>query len=165
MTLLSSTKLLCALCKDYFTSPWDLMVHVQTAHMINIYELGIDATNNNHINNNNNNINNNNNNNTKTICNSISSNIHKTNNSNNNNINNNSNNIVSSEDKANNINNTNHIDDTINKLNGNLDEKLDGIDSANDYLEEHHENASQTFTITSDPVSCICIFHFYRRSV
>lgn len=32
------------------------MVHVQAAHMINIYELGFDATNNNHINNNNNNI-------------------------------------------------------------------------------------------------------------
>lgn len=35
------------------------MVHVQAAHMINIYELGFDATNNNHINNNNNNNNNN----------------------------------------------------------------------------------------------------------
>lgn len=58
--LSSSTKLLCALCKDYFGSPWDLMVHVQAAHMINIYELGYDVTNNNHINNNNNNINTNN---------------------------------------------------------------------------------------------------------
>lgn len=54
-TLSTSTKLSCALCKDYFVSPWDLMVHVQAAHMINIYELGFDATNNNHVNNNNNN--------------------------------------------------------------------------------------------------------------
>lgn len=44
------------------------MVHVQAAHMINIYELGADATNNNHTsNNNNNNLNNKNNNNNTAI--------------------------------------------------------------------------------------------------
>lgn len=39
--------LLCVLCKDSFQSAWDLMVHVQAAHMMNIYELGVpksDAT-------------------------------------------------------------------------------------------------------------------------
>lgn len=48
----SSTKLLCAVCKDEFSSPWDLMVHAQAAHMVNIYELGTESTNNNHHNNN-----------------------------------------------------------------------------------------------------------------
>ncbi|KAJ6634664.1 Heterogeneous nuclear ribonucleoprotein C [Pseudolycoriella hygida] len=43
----SSTKLLCAVCKDDFSNPWDLMVHSQAAHMINIYELGNENTNNN----------------------------------------------------------------------------------------------------------------------
>ncbi|KAJ9578954.1 hypothetical protein L9F63_024938 [Diploptera punctata] len=38
---LSSTMLLCVLCKDSFQSAWDLMVHVQAAHMMNIYELGV----------------------------------------------------------------------------------------------------------------------------
>ncbi|XP_059477455.1 uncharacterized protein LOC132197883 [Neocloeon triangulifer] len=33
--------LLCVQCKDAFHSPWDLMVHVQAAHMLNIYELGV----------------------------------------------------------------------------------------------------------------------------
>jgi hypothetical protein len=33
--------LLCVLCKDSFQSAWDLMVHVQAAHMMNIYELGV----------------------------------------------------------------------------------------------------------------------------
>ncbi|KAL0280147.1 UNVERIFIED_CONTAM: hypothetical protein PYX00_001526 [Menopon gallinae] len=33
--------LLCVQCKDSFQSAWDLMVHVQAAHMINIYELGV----------------------------------------------------------------------------------------------------------------------------
>lgn len=33
--------LLCVQCKDSFISAWDLMVHVQAAHMINIYELGV----------------------------------------------------------------------------------------------------------------------------
>ncbi|XP_046997641.1 RNA-binding protein Raly-like [Schistocerca americana] len=32
--------LLCAQCKDVFPSAWDLMVHVQAAHMLNIYQLG-----------------------------------------------------------------------------------------------------------------------------
>lgn len=35
-----SAKLLCAVCKEMFTSPWDLMVHAQSAHTFNIYELG-----------------------------------------------------------------------------------------------------------------------------
>lgn len=35
-----SSKLLCVACKASFASPWDLMVHAQTAHQINIYELG-----------------------------------------------------------------------------------------------------------------------------
>lgn len=35
-----SAKLLCAVCKEIFTSPWDLMVHAQSAHTFNIYELG-----------------------------------------------------------------------------------------------------------------------------
>ncbi|XP_069670579.1 uncharacterized protein [Periplaneta americana] len=39
--LSSSAMLLCVLCKDSFQSAWDLMVHVQAAHMMNIYELGI----------------------------------------------------------------------------------------------------------------------------
>ncbi|SPP77190.1 blast:Heterogeneous nuclear ribonucleoprotein C [Drosophila guanche] len=38
----SSAKLLCAVCKDAFGNPWDLMVHAQAAHMVNIYELGCD---------------------------------------------------------------------------------------------------------------------------
>lgn len=33
-------KLLCAVCKDAFPNPWDLIVHAQAAHMVNIYELG-----------------------------------------------------------------------------------------------------------------------------
>ena len=37
----SSVMLLCVLCKDSFQSAWDLMVHVQAAHMMNIYELGL----------------------------------------------------------------------------------------------------------------------------
>ncbi|XP_055700677.1 uncharacterized protein LOC129800366 isoform X2 [Phlebotomus papatasi] len=36
-------RLLCVVCKDPFSNPWDLMVHAQTAHMINIYELGNDT--------------------------------------------------------------------------------------------------------------------------
>uniref|UniRef100_A0A1I8P8C2 C2H2-type domain-containing protein n=1 Tax=Stomoxys calcitrans TaxID=35570 RepID=A0A1I8P8C2_STOCA len=39
-------KLLCAVCKDAFTNPWDLMVHAQAAHMVNIYELGSEPNNN-----------------------------------------------------------------------------------------------------------------------
>lgn len=39
--LSSSAMLLCVLCKDSFQSAWDLMVHVQAAHMMNIYELGV----------------------------------------------------------------------------------------------------------------------------
>lgn len=35
-----SAKLVCVVCKDGFTSCWDLMVHAQAAHMINIYEIG-----------------------------------------------------------------------------------------------------------------------------
>nr|CAD7442008.1 unnamed protein product [Timema bartmani] len=38
---LCSAMLLCVLCKDSFHSAWDLMVHVQAAHMMNIYELGL----------------------------------------------------------------------------------------------------------------------------
>lgn len=65
----AGTKLLCAVCKDAFTNPWDLMVHAQAAHMVNIYELGNEAS----VNasaaniNNNNNISTNNNNNTNSI--------------------------------------------------------------------------------------------------
>ncbi|KAE8739220.1 hypothetical protein FOCC_FOCC015293 [Frankliniella occidentalis] len=36
----SAVSLLCVSCKASFTSAWDLMVHVQAAHMLNIYELG-----------------------------------------------------------------------------------------------------------------------------
>ncbi|XP_014207731.1 heterogeneous nuclear ribonucleoprotein C-like [Copidosoma floridanum] len=36
----SMASLLCVLCKDPFPSAWELMVHAQAAHMINIYELG-----------------------------------------------------------------------------------------------------------------------------
>ncbi len=32
--------LLCHECKDSFESAWDLIVHVQAAHMMNVYELG-----------------------------------------------------------------------------------------------------------------------------
>ncbi|XP_063698200.1 TNF receptor-associated factor family protein DDB_G0272098 [Culicoides brevitarsis] len=39
-TPLSSANLMCVVCKDSFVNPWDLMVHAQAAHMINIYELG-----------------------------------------------------------------------------------------------------------------------------
>ncbi|XP_055620718.1 uncharacterized protein LOC129765004 isoform X2 [Toxorhynchites rutilus septentrionalis] len=35
-----SAKLLCVACKNSFSNPWDLMVHAQAAHMVNIYELG-----------------------------------------------------------------------------------------------------------------------------
>ncbi|XP_017063368.1 probable basic-leucine zipper transcription factor Q isoform X2 [Drosophila eugracilis] len=41
----TSAKLLCAVCKDAFANPWDLMVHAQAAHMVNIYELGDDEGN------------------------------------------------------------------------------------------------------------------------
>lgn len=37
----SSASLLCVQCKDSFQNAWDLMVHAQAAHMINIYELGV----------------------------------------------------------------------------------------------------------------------------
>ncbi|KAF4522618.1 hypothetical protein B566_EDAN003600 [Ephemera danica] len=37
----SEAALLCVQCKDSFSSAWDLMVHVQAAHMLNIYELGV----------------------------------------------------------------------------------------------------------------------------
>lgn len=36
----SAASLLCCLCKDSFPSAWELMVHAQAAHMVNIYELG-----------------------------------------------------------------------------------------------------------------------------
>lgn len=32
--------LLCHECKNSFENAWDLIVHVQAAHMINVYELG-----------------------------------------------------------------------------------------------------------------------------
>jgi len=35
-----SASLMCALCKEGFASAWDLMVHAQAAHMVNIYQLG-----------------------------------------------------------------------------------------------------------------------------
>ncbi|XP_049828605.1 RNA-binding protein Raly-like isoform X1 [Schistocerca gregaria] len=35
------TALLCFQCKDSFHDAWDLMVHVQAAHMLNIYQLGV----------------------------------------------------------------------------------------------------------------------------
>lgn len=35
-----TASLLCVQCKDSFVSAWDLMEHVQAAHMLNIYELG-----------------------------------------------------------------------------------------------------------------------------
>ncbi|CRL08323.1 CLUMA_CG021232, isoform A [Clunio marinus] len=38
--LYPSSKLLCVVCKDSFRNPWDLMVHAQAAHMVNIYEIG-----------------------------------------------------------------------------------------------------------------------------
>jgi hypothetical protein len=38
--LYPSSKLLCVVCKDSFSNPWDLMVHAQAAHMVNIYEIG-----------------------------------------------------------------------------------------------------------------------------
>lgn len=41
--LTSAAKLLCAICKECFSNPWDLMVHVQAAHMINIYDLSTDT--------------------------------------------------------------------------------------------------------------------------
>ncbi|XP_044731878.1 uncharacterized protein LOC123294793 [Chrysoperla carnea] len=37
----SDTSLLCSHCKDPFPNAWDLMVHIQATHMINIYELGV----------------------------------------------------------------------------------------------------------------------------
>lgn len=37
----SSAALLCVQCKDAFQNAWDLMVHAQAAHMLNIYELGV----------------------------------------------------------------------------------------------------------------------------
>uniref|UniRef100_A0AAR5Q900 RRM domain-containing protein n=1 Tax=Dendroctonus ponderosae TaxID=77166 RepID=A0AAR5Q900_DENPD len=37
----STAALLCVQCKDAFQNAWDLMVHAQAAHMINIYELGV----------------------------------------------------------------------------------------------------------------------------
>ncbi|XP_060519642.1 heterogeneous nuclear ribonucleoprotein C-like 1 isoform X2 [Cylas formicarius] len=37
----STASLLCVQCKDAFQNAWDLMVHAQAAHMVNIYELGV----------------------------------------------------------------------------------------------------------------------------
>lgn len=37
----SAAALLCVQCKDAFQNAWDLMVHAQAAHMLNIYELGV----------------------------------------------------------------------------------------------------------------------------
>nr|CAI5859529.1 unnamed protein product [Callosobruchus analis] len=37
----TTASLLCVQCKDGFQNAWDLMVHAQAAHMLNIYELGI----------------------------------------------------------------------------------------------------------------------------
>lgn len=37
----SVASLLCVQCKDAFPNAWDLMVHAQAAHMLNIYELGL----------------------------------------------------------------------------------------------------------------------------
>lgn len=37
----ASAALLCVQCKDVFHNAWDLMVHAQAAHMLNIYELGV----------------------------------------------------------------------------------------------------------------------------
>lgn len=42
----SSAYLLCVQCKDSFQNAWDLMVHAQAAHMLNIYELGVPRLNN-----------------------------------------------------------------------------------------------------------------------
>ncbi|XP_049819467.1 heterogeneous nuclear ribonucleoprotein C isoform X2 [Aethina tumida] len=39
----TSASLLCVQCKDSFQNAWDLMVHAQAAHMLNIYELGVPA--------------------------------------------------------------------------------------------------------------------------
>ncbi|KAF2883867.1 hypothetical protein ILUMI_22306, partial [Ignelater luminosus] len=39
----SAAALLCVQCKDVFHNAWDLMVHAQAAHMVNIYELGVPA--------------------------------------------------------------------------------------------------------------------------
>ncbi|KAJ8684201.1 hypothetical protein QAD02_019993 [Eretmocerus hayati] len=36
----SATSLMCINCKDSFPSAWELMVHAQAIHMLNIYELG-----------------------------------------------------------------------------------------------------------------------------
>ncbi|XP_044732984.1 CAR1 transcription factor-like isoform X2 [Chrysoperla carnea] len=40
-TASTTVSLLCVQCKDSFPNAWDLMVHAQAAHMVNIYELGI----------------------------------------------------------------------------------------------------------------------------
>ena len=32
--------LICVYCKESFRGAWDLMVHAQAAHMLNLYELG-----------------------------------------------------------------------------------------------------------------------------
>ncbi|KAL1501716.1 hypothetical protein ABEB36_006996 [Hypothenemus hampei] len=37
----TTAALLCVQCKDAFQNAWDLMVHAQAAHMVNIYELGV----------------------------------------------------------------------------------------------------------------------------
>ncbi|CAH0383220.1 unnamed protein product [Bemisia tabaci] len=43
----AKASLLCVQCKDSFQCAWDLMVHVQAAHMLNIYELGVPPKHNN----------------------------------------------------------------------------------------------------------------------
>lgn len=40
----TAAALLCVQCKDSFHNAWDLMVHAQAAHMLNIYELGVPQT-------------------------------------------------------------------------------------------------------------------------
>ncbi|TMW52549.1 hypothetical protein DOY81_002374 [Sarcophaga bullata] len=125
-------KLLCAVCKDGFSNPWDLMVHAQAAHMVNIYELGNEHNNTNNSFNNTSNsarISTNGNNNLSTDNHLPAAedfdNISATTNYNNNNINNkeaNNNNLhctIDNNDTNNNNNNKNHNNNNTNSNNSN----------------------------------------------
>uniref|UniRef100_A0A1A9WD11 RRM domain-containing protein n=1 Tax=Glossina brevipalpis TaxID=37001 RepID=A0A1A9WD11_9MUSC len=120
----SGAKLLCAMCKDAFINPWDLMVHAQAAHMVNIYELSNEPSNNNELSGDSNRNRNNSNvdidsnltvNKSSNANDLTCSNIKNSSNKNNNNNNNNRNNNNSSSN--NNYNNNNNNDNDSNNNN------------------------------------------------
>ena len=116
---------MCAVCKDAFSNPWDLMVHAQAAHMVNIYELG------NEQNNNNNNINN--------TSNSVGINTHGSSNFNA------DNHLPAAEDFDNISATTNYNKNNINNKeanNNNLHCIIDNNDTNNNNNNKNHNNSN-----------------------